>query len=40
MFIGSPILIAVNPYKHLNIYNNSDINAYKDYFYKLKNNVS
>lgn len=38
-FIGTPILIAVNPYKPLNIYGESDINSYKDYFYKLNNNV-
>ncbi len=39
-FIGHPILIAVNPYKHLNIYTEKDINYYKDHFYKLKHNVS
>jgi len=37
-FIGMPILIAVNPYKSLNIYNDEKIKHYKKYFTKLKNN--
>lgn len=37
-FIGMPILIAVNPYKMLNIYNDITIKHYKKYFLKLRNN--
>ena len=37
-FIGMPILIAVNPYKHLNIYDDKTISLYKKYFLKLKTN--
>ena len=42
-FIGMPILIAVNPYKNLNVYNDDIIKHYKNYFLKLKqdpNNIS
>ena len=35
-FIGMPILIAVNPYKKLNIYTEKIIKLYKDYFNQLK----
>ena len=35
-FIGMPILIAVNPYKQLNIYTQKLIKFYKDYFNQLK----
>ena len=35
-FIGMPILIAVNPYKKLNIYSDKTIKFYKDYFNQLK----
>ena len=35
-FIGMPILIAVNPYKKLNIYTEKLIKVYKDYFNQLK----
>ena len=34
-FIGMPILIAVNPYKKLNLYNDNIIKSYKNYFEKL-----
>lgn len=37
-FIGMPILIAVNPYKHLNIYDEGAIGFYKKYFKKLRLN--
>jgi len=37
-FIGMPILIAMNPYRHLNIYNDDMIKFYKDYFLRLKLN--
>jgi myosin heavy subunit len=33
-----PILIAMNPYKSLDIYNDKKIKFYKDFFYKLKTN--
>ena len=33
-----PILIAVNPYKKLNLYTDSIIKSYKDYFNKFKSN--
>jgi myosin heavy subunit len=33
-----PILIAVNPYKHLKIYDDNHISKYKKFFLKLKNN--
>ena len=35
-FIGMPILIAVNPYKHLPIYSKEEMELYKTYFDKLK----
>ena len=35
-FIGSPILIAVNPYKKLDIYNDNFIRYFRDFFLKLK----
>lgn len=35
-FIGTPILIAVNPYKSLPIYTEKDISFFKDYFTKQK----
>jgi len=37
-FIGMPILIAVNPYKNLKIYNDSTIKHYKKYFQNIKTN--
>ncbi len=37
-FIGMPILIAVNPYKHLQIYTEEDIKYYKKYFAALRRN--
>ncbi len=33
-----PILIAMNPYRNLNIYNDEHIKFYKDYFLRLKTN--
>ena len=39
-FIGMPILIAVNPYKKLNLYNDNIIKSYKNYFEKLKRDPS
>lgn len=33
-----PILIAVNPYKHLNIYTDDHIKHYRKYFFQLKKN--
>ena len=39
-FIGSPILIAVNPYKKLNIYNEKYIKYFRDFFINLKQNSS
>jgi myosin-5 len=33
-----PILIAVNPYKHLSIYDDNHISKYKKFFLKLQNN--
>ena len=35
-FIGTPILIAINPYKKLDIYNEKFIKLYREYFLKLK----
>jgi myosin-5 len=35
-FIGNPILIAVNPYKRLDIYNDYYIRYYRDFFIRLK----
>jgi myosin heavy subunit len=39
-FIGHSILISVNPYKKLEIYEKKNIQFYKDYFYKLNSNVN
>jgi myosin heavy subunit len=39
-FIGHSILIAVNPYKNLDIYNRENILFYKDYFNKINQDVS
>lgn len=39
-FIGMPILIAMNPYRTLNIYNDETIKFFKEYFLRLRNNPS
>lgn len=38
-FIGHSILIAVNPYKTLSIYNSDSIAYYKNYFKSIRSNV-
>jgi myosin heavy subunit len=37
-FIGMPILIAMNPYRNLNIYYDDTIKYYKEYFLRLRTN--
>lgn len=39
-FIGMPILIAMNPYRKLDIYNDDIIMFYKEYFLRLRTNPS
>ncbi len=39
-FIGMPILIAMNPYRSLKIYNDETIKFYKEYFLRLRTNPS
>ncbi len=39
-FIGNPILIAVNPYKKLDIYKDNYIKYFREFFIKLKQDAS